>query len=135
VICGRPLFGAETPRARLYGRAITRFWTRIHTLSADIPDPMCGFRIYPLAPVLALMRESRLADRMDFDIEILVRLNWRGVPMRWIDTVVRYPPGGSSGFRMGLDNLLITLVHTRLFFGMLLRLPALVARRRRPADS
>ena len=132
VICGLTRFGPETPRSRLHGRRITSFWTRIHTLSGDIPDPMCGFRIYPLAPALALMADTQLGDRMDFDIEILVRLHWRRVPMRWIATAVRYPPGGISGFRMFFDNVLITRVHTVLFFGMLARMPALLARRRVP---
>ncbi|MEX1994583.1 MAG: glycosyltransferase family 2 protein [Steroidobacteraceae bacterium] len=130
VICGRPVFGSETPGSRLFWRHLTRFWVWVNTLSFDIPDAMCGFRIYPLRPVTVLLQQARLGRRMDFDIEILVRLHWAGVPMRWLDTRISYPAGGTSHFRMWLDNVLITRVHTLLFFGMLWRSPRLVFRRR-----
>lgn len=129
LVCGRPRFGADAPRSRRYGRRLTQFWVAIHTLSRGVPDAMCGFRVYPLAPVAALIGRAPLGSRMDFDIEILVRLHWLGVPMRSIDTAVRYPAGGSSHFRMWRDNLLITRAHTVLFFGMLRRSPRLLARK------
>jgi hypothetical protein len=47
---------------------------------------MCGFRVYPLAATVPLLDRFRLGRRMDFDIEILVRLHWQGVPMRWLPT-------------------------------------------------
>jgi glycosyltransferase involved in cell wall biosynthesis len=129
VICGRPVFGPDTPRSRLYWRHLTRFWVWVNTWSLEIPDAMCGFRIYPLRPVVALLRQARLGRRMDFDIEVLVRLHWSGLPMRWLDTPVSYPPGGTSHFRLWLDNVLITRVHTLLFFGMLWRSPRLLTRK------
>jgi len=70
---------------------------------------------------------------MDFDIEIAVRLYWRGVPLVPIPTAVIYPPGGTSNFRLFADNALITRLHTKLVFGMLLRLPLLATRRLRAA--
>jgi polyprenyl-phospho-N-acetylgalactosaminyl synthase len=129
VVCGRPEFGADAPRSRLYGRRLTNFWVAIHTWSRAIPDAMCGFRVYPLAATAALLEHARLGRRMDFDIEILVRLFWLGVPMRWVPTAIAYPPDGSSHFRMRLDNALITRMHTALFFGMLARAPMLAARK------
>lgn len=128
VICGRPVFGHDTPRSRLFWRKLTRFWVWVNTLSLDIPDAMCGFRIYPLRPVTMLLRQARLGRRMDFDIEILVRLHWSGLPMRWLDTPISYPPGGVSHFRLCLDNALISRVHALLFLGMLRRSPRLLAR-------
>ena len=82
VICGHPVFGEGTPRSRLFWRQLTRFWVWVNTLSFDIPDAMCGFRIYPLGPITALLRRAHLGQRMDFDIEILVRLHWNGLPIR-----------------------------------------------------
>ena len=90
---------------------------------------MCGFRVYPLAPVVQLIDQVRLGERMDFDTEILVRLYWRQVPMRWYPVRVIYPAGGLSNFRLWQDNWLISKMHTRLFFGMLLRLPVLLWRK------
>lgn len=129
VICGRPVFDATIPRSRLYGRRLTRLWVWINTLSTAIPDAMCGFRVYPLGLVDALIAMESPGTRMDFDVEILVRLHWRGVAMHWLDTRVVYPMGGVSHFRIWQDNALISYMHTRLFFGMLLRLPLLVRRK------
>lgn len=130
VINGRPRFDASVPKARLYGRYATHVWVWINTLSFEIIDSMCGFRVYPLAPTLALLGRVRIGRRMDFDTEILVRLYWDGLRVRNLDTRVRYPSDGVSHFRVWRDNVLITAMHTRLFFGMLPRLPKLLRRRR-----
>lgn len=129
VICGLPVFDASMPPGRFFSRYLTHVLVWIHTLSRDIPDSMCGFRIYPLAAVLPILDREHPGSRMDFDIAILVRLHWRGVRCRWIPTRVRYPADGLSHFRLGLDNLLISRMHVRLFLGMLWRLPRLLARR------
>ena len=129
VICGRPAFDETMPRGRYYLRYLTHAFVWLNTLSLDIRDSMCGFRVYPLPVTVAMLDAERPGSRMDFDIEVLVRLHWRGVPMVWIPTRVSYPADGVSHFRMLRDNALITRVHARLFFGMLVRLPRLLARR------
>lgn len=121
VICGWPQYGSDAPKSRLYGRKITDFWNMVHTFSTDIKDGMCGFRLYPLAPALAVVREERVGDRMDFDTEILIRLYWRGVKPVWIKTPVKYEAGGVSHFRAFDDNILISKMHARLFCGMVRR--------------
>ncbi len=78
VICGTPVYDESVPKGRLYGRYLTHVWVWINTLSFAIRDSMCGFRVYPLAPVLALIDAVEIGRRMDFDVEILVRLHWRG---------------------------------------------------------
>ena len=129
LIGGRPIYDESVPKGRKIGRGITNFWVTIETLSRDIPDAMCGFRVYPLAPCHRLLTTRRLRRRMEFDIEILVRLHWRGVRMRFLPVPVTYPPDGLSHFRMFRDNLAISLMHTRLFFGMIFRFPVIIFRR------
>jgi glycosyltransferase involved in cell wall biosynthesis len=129
MICGEPVFDASIPRHRLYLRYLTHVMVWINTLSLDIRDSMCGLRVYPLATVLAMLDAERTGARMDFDVETLVRLHWRGVRLRWLPVGVGYPVDGVSHFRLVEDNWRITLMHTRLFFGMLARAPRLVARR------
>jgi polyprenyl-phospho-N-acetylgalactosaminyl synthase len=129
MICGRPSFDASMPRMRFYLRYLTHVLVWLNTLSLDIPDSMCGFRIYPLARMVALVDSQAVGTRMDFDIEVLVRLHWSGFGMCWIPTRVRYPADGVSHFRLILDNMLITRLHARLFLGMLVRLPSIAARR------
>lgn len=121
VIAGCPEFDASAPKGRLYARYITHVWVWIETLSFAIRDSMCGFRVYPLEPVMRLAETVRLGRRMDFDTEILVRLHWDGTPIISQPTKVAYPADGSSHFRLWRDNCLISWMHTRLVFGMLWR--------------
>jgi glycosyltransferase involved in cell wall biosynthesis len=129
VICGCPVFDASVPRIRLYGRYATHVWVWINTLSFDIHDAMCGYRVYPLAPTLTLMDTAKLGPRMDFDVDILVRLHWRGVAVHNRETRVTYPRDGISHFRFWRDNLRISRMHATLFFGMLARMPMLISRK------
>ena len=129
VICGYPQYDASVPKGRLYARYLTHVMVWINTLSLQIRDSMCGFRVYPLPPLLALIESAKIGKRMDFDSDILVRLAWRNQPMQWLQTKVHYPLDGVSHFRMFHDNVLISSMHTRLFFGMLLRAPVILWRR------
>jgi glycosyltransferase involved in cell wall biosynthesis len=129
VICGCPLYDASVPKGRLYARYATHVWVWIHTLSLAIRDSMCGFRVYPLAAVVDLIDSEPLGERMDFDVEVLVRLHWRGVGIVNLPTRVSYPQDGISHFRVWLDNLLISRMHALLFLGMLRRLPRLLWRK------
>ncbi len=129
VVNGRPIYDDSVPKARLYGRYASHVWVWINTLSLAIRDSMCGFRVYPLAPTLALLDREHVGARMDFDTEILVRLYWQGLDVRDCPTRVTYPEHGVSHFRMLRDNVRITAMHARLFLGMLWRLPRLLARK------
>jgi glycosyltransferase involved in cell wall biosynthesis len=131
VINGEAVYDASVPRTRLYGRYVTHVWVWINTLSLAIKDSMCGLRVYPLASACRIWRRygGRMGKRMDFDPEIIVRMAWAGVPIVNFPTPVTYASDGVSHFRMFRDNLLISYMHARLFFGMLLRLPMLLARR------
>ncbi len=129
LVCGRPLFDASMPAVRRYGRYLTHVLVWLETLSFDIPDSLCGFRLYPLEPVMRLLAAEHVGARMDFDVEILVRLYWRGVSLRWIGTRVVYPLDGISHFRLLRDNARMVLLQLRLLLGMLVRLPRLLARK------
>jgi glycosyltransferase involved in cell wall biosynthesis len=129
LVIGSPRYDDSVPGLRLWARYLTHVWVSINTLSHRIEDSMCGFRVYPLAPLLELDRQRNLGARMNFDIEVLVRLCWVGIEIINLPTAVSYPKDGVSHFRRGLDNLLISRLHATLFFGMLLRLPSLLARK------
>jgi glycosyltransferase involved in cell wall biosynthesis len=130
LILGKPLFGADVPFSRYFGRKISRWCAWAETLSRAIGDPLFGFRLYPLAATAALLQRTRLGERMDFDPEIAVRLYWNGVGVRNVETRVFYPAEGRSHFRLLRDNVRISWMHTRLLAGMLTRVPQLILRRR-----
>ncbi|WP_410752824.1 glycosyltransferase family 2 protein [Citrobacter youngae] len=129
LISGQPIYDDSVPRSRLYGRWVTHIWVWIETLSLQLKDSMCGFRVYPVTPTLQLAQRVTLGKRMDFDTEVMVRLYWQGNPSYFIPTRVIYPQDGLSHFDALKDNLRISLMHTRLFFGMLPRIPSLLFRR------
>ncbi|WP_145529752.1 glycosyltransferase family 2 protein [Yersinia alsatica] len=128
LISGRPIYDKSVPKTRLYGRYITHFWVWGETLSLSLKDSMCGFRVYPITETLALAARHPLGVRMDFDTEVMVRLYWQGTESRFLPTRVTYPDDGISHFDTLRDNLRISWMHTRLFFGMLPRIPALLKR-------
>ena len=129
LISGKPVYDDSIPKGRLWGRSITHFWVHIETLSLQVKDTMCGFRVYPLATSCQLIQQISLGKRMDFDIEIMVRLFWRNVDIKFVPTKVDYPEDGQSHFRALHDNVLISWLHTRLVIGMLVRFPYLVMSR------
>jgi predicted LPLAT superfamily acyltransferase len=128
LISGLPIYDDSVPRARLYGRWVTHVWVWIETLSLQLKDSMCGFRVYPLAPTLRLAGRVSLGRRMDFDTEVMVRLYWQGNTSYFVPTRVTYPQDGVSHFDTLKDNVRISMMHTRLFFGMLPRIPSLLCR-------
>jgi len=137
MILGRPVFDASAPLLRVRGRRISNGWTNLETLGAGVADSLYGFRVYPVAPLVAVMRGQPWMRRFDFDTEAVVRLAWRGVKPINVDAPVKYltaAEGGVSHFRYGRDNLLLTWMHTRLMVEFALRLPVLLWRRltRRP---
>ncbi|GHU65358.1 hypothetical protein FACS189447_04140 [Spirochaetia bacterium] len=128
-ICGYPVFDDSIPQIRKKGKIIANTWVRIVTLSADIVDSMCGFRVYPVEPVWRILRRHHFDQRMGFDIDILVRMNWANIPLLFFSLRVSYPPDGISHFHYVRDNVRISWTFTRLFFGMILRLPILIGRK------
>lgn len=130
LISGQPVYDESVPKARLYGRYATHVWVWIETLSLTIKDSMCGFRAYPVAKTVEVLNKYDIGKRMDFDIEILVRMYWEGVDIEFVETRVIYPEGGISHFDALWDNVKISWMHTRLFFGMLPRIPKLLARKK-----
>ncbi len=128
VIAGCPIYDASVPLLRLYGRYATHILVWINTLSLRIKDSMCGFRVYPVAPVMALAQRTAIGRRMNFDTDILVRLYWDGLDVVNLPTRVTYPSDGVSHFRLWRDNVLIARMLAVLFLGMLRRAPQLLLR-------
>jgi glycosyltransferase involved in cell wall biosynthesis len=137
MVLGRPVFDASAPLLRVRGRRVSNWWTNLETLGAGIDDSLYGFRVYPVAALIAVMRGQPWMRRFDFDTEAVVRLAWRGVKPLNLAAPVKYlsaEEGGVSHFRYGRDNVLLSWMHLRLMLEFVLRLPMLLWRRatRRP---
>jgi glycosyltransferase involved in cell wall biosynthesis len=134
MVLGKPIFDDDAPSLRVKGRKISNWWANLETLWAGIDDSLFGFRVYPIDPLISVMRRQLWMRRFDFDVEAVVRLSWLGVTPINLPAKVRYfkpEEGGISHFKYGRDNALLTWMHFRLFWGFVLRLPLLAARRLR----
>ena len=135
MILGRPVFGADVPLERLYCRRISVGITRIETLGAAVADPLFGFRVYPVQPLLAALSPRRTGRRYDFDTEAAVRLFWAGVEPINLAAPVRYftrAEGGVSHYHYLRDNTTQVLMHARLVLELIVRhWPAVLRNRRR----
>ncbi|MDA8364307.1 MAG: glycosyltransferase family 2 protein [Gammaproteobacteria bacterium] len=132
MILGCPKFDASAPLIRVRGRKISNWWANLETLHGGIGDSLCGFRVYPVGPLSAIMRKQRWMRRFDFDPEAVVRLCWRGVRIVNIAVPVRYfssEEGGVSHFNYLRDNVLLSFMHLRLMSEFVLRLPMLLWRK------
>ena len=126
LICGAPEFDGSAPAARRWGRRLTNFWVAVNGLSCAFEDAMCGLRVYPLEPTVAVLENASIGERMEFDPEILVRLLWAGVRVKNVPVRVTYPEKGVSHFRAGRDNVRISFMHAKLFLLMISRLPIIL---------
>jgi glycosyltransferase involved in cell wall biosynthesis len=116
-VCGVPVFGPDAPRERVLGRFAGNFFATLETLGAGAEDSLFGFRLYPVAPALEVLENTRWARRFDFDTVLSVRLTWAGLDCVNVAVPVFYPPrseGGVSHFRYVRDNFLLVAAHSRL---------------------
>ena len=132
LILGMPIFDASAPAIRVNGRKLSNWWANVETVGAGIGDSLYGFRVYPIADLVEVMRGQSWMRRFDFDPEAAVRLVWRGLVPVNIAAPVKYlraDEGGVSHFNYLRDNVLLTWMHARLMFEFLFRLPWLLRRR------
>lgn len=79
---------------------------------ARLRDSQCGFRSYPLRAISGLELSG---ERYEFELEVLLKAAWAGVPIRPVPVRVTYqPPGGRvSHFRPLRDFLRVALAVAR----------------------
>lgn len=112
VIGSRLMDKSNAPGSSLFGRAFSNFWVRLEC-GLDLPDTQSGYRLYPVKELLAQKTGCR---RYDFEVEILTRLAWAGLPVRSVPVSVYYPAAAErqSHFHQLKDNFRLTCLHTRL---------------------
>jgi predicted LPLAT superfamily acyltransferase len=135
LIAGAPIYDETMPRGRRIGRSITHFWVGVETLTTRPPDTMCGLRLYPLERVAKLQAIRRLGRRMNFDIEIFVRLIWDHTPVFFVPVRVVYASDNISNFDLVRDNWQITMMHAQLVLSMPRLLTQILINRRWFTDA
>jgi glycosyltransferase involved in cell wall biosynthesis len=114
IIVGRRegMLEPHIPWTSRFGRHFSNFWVRLSGGPA-ISDSQSGMRLYPLPEAMNLKVRAR---RFQFEVEILVRARWRGIPVLEAPVRVSYEPGGRrvSHFRPFVDFMRNTGAFSRL---------------------
>jgi glycosyltransferase involved in cell wall biosynthesis len=138
LVLGTPIFPVNTPRERLHCRKISVALIRCALLGRGIDDPLFGFRVYPVGPLLDALGTRRTGRRYDFDAEAAVRLCWAGLRPINVAAPVRYfsrAEGGVTHFHYLRDNITLARMHAQLLAELACgRVPELLRHRRRWRD-
>lgn len=112
VIGDREMKTAHVPSASAIGKVISNFWVKYET-DAKVADSQSGFRCYP---IFFLQSMKFFCKKYDFEIEVLIRLIWAGVPVQNVKiSVVYFPPGKRiTHFHKIKDNARLTLLNIGL---------------------
>ena len=122
IIVGSRDFSSENiPGKSRFGREFSNFWFRLET-GVAIGDSQSGFRAYPIKYLSKIRLDGR---HYDFEAEVLTRAVWSGLGIKTVQIKVFYPKKELrvTSFRPFLDNLRISLIHTRLVGRRLLPFP------------
>ncbi len=111
----RGMTGRDVPWTSRFGRQFSNFWVRISG-GPSMNDSQSGFRIYPLPECMNLGVKAR---RFQFEVEILVRASWAGIPVIEVPVRVSYAEGSQriSHFRPLVDFMR----NTRTFYQLITR--------------
>lgn len=118
VIGARNLDQEHVPTKSSFGNRFSNFWFWVNT-GIRLPDTQSGYRLYPLEKIAD---KTYFTTKYEFEIEIIVRAAWSGVPVRYIPISVYYPPAEEriSHFRPLKDFTRISILNTFLVLAALL---------------
>ena len=88
IVGARNMDQASVPGKSSFGYNFSNFWFTLET-GIKCPDTQSGFRLYPVA---LYSRTRFLTRKYEFEIEVLVRSAWKGIPILWVPVKVYYPP-------------------------------------------
>jgi predicted exporter len=103
---------SEAPKGARYARANSNFWVWVET-SQRMGDTQCGYRAYPVGPIRDL---ALVPSRYQWEVEVLVRSVWAGIPVVDHPCRVFYPPADErvSSYRKVVDTARISWLNAHL---------------------
>jgi len=129
IVIGRRegMAGEDVPWTSRFGRKFSNFWVRAAG-GPVLSDTQSGLRIYPLPEAMRLGVRAR---RFQFEVEILVRARWAGIPVVEAPVHVSYMPGMKriSHFRPFVDFCRNSGTFSRLIFLRILRFCGVIPRK------
>lgn len=99
------------PGKSSFGNRFSNFWFRFET-GITLSDTQSGFRLYPLKELRGI---RFFTTKFEFEVEVIVKAAWRGIPVRNIPIKVLYDPAERvSHFRPFRDFTRISILNTWL---------------------
>jgi len=116
----------DMPRGARGARANSNFWAWVAT-GRHLHDTQCGYRAYPVRPTLAF---GLPPSRYQWEVEVLVRAEWAGLPVHEVPCRVYYPPAEErvSSYRKVVDSARVTWLFAWLIAERVLWVPGWWAR-------
>ncbi|HZK65405.1 MAG TPA: DUF2062 domain-containing protein, partial [Puia sp.] len=112
IIGARNMDQSSVPSKSSFGNSFSNFWYMVET-AIRLPDTQSGYRLYP---VCQLKNMHFFTRKFEFEIEVIVRAAWKGIPVISVPVSVYYPPPGEriSHFRPFRDFTRISILNTVL---------------------
>ncbi len=112
IIGARNMGQAGIPVKSSFGNKFSNFWYRLET-GYKMEDTQCGYRLYPLR---ALQKMQFFTRRFEFEIEVIVRAAWKGIPITAVPVRIFYEEKAKriSHFRPFRDFARISILNTVL---------------------
>jgi glycosyltransferase involved in cell wall biosynthesis len=112
LIGSRNMMQEGVPKKSSFGNKFSNFWFWFET-GDRLEDTQSGFRLYPLKHI----PKKYFTTKFEFEIEVIVRSAWKGIPVKNIPIQVLYDPAERvSHFRPFQDFTRISILNTVLVF-------------------
>jgi glycosyltransferase involved in cell wall biosynthesis len=112
IVGARNMDSENVPNKSSFGNKFSNFWFRFET-GINLPDTQSGYRLYPIKK---LEKIKFFTTRFEFEIEVLVKSAWKGIPVLSLPVQVFYAKGEErvTHFRPGKDFTRISILNTWL---------------------
>ncbi|BDD02126.1 DUF2062 domain-containing protein [Persicobacter psychrovividus] len=112
IVGARNMTVENVPSKSNFGNRFSNFWYFVETTDR-LSDTQSGFRLYPIK----LIQDIKfVGNKFEFEVEVLVRSNWKGITVTETPVKVYYPKQEErvSHFRPGKDFFRISVLNTVL---------------------
>lgn len=110
LIGSRNMEQENVPKKSSFGNKFSNFWFWFET-GITLTDTQSGYRLYPIN----LIPKRYFTNKFEFEIEVIVRSAWKGIPVKNIPIQVKYDPSERvSHFRPFKDFTRISILNTVL---------------------
>ncbi|MGM0551781.1 MAG: DUF2062 domain-containing protein [Bacteroidota bacterium] len=112
IMGSRNMDQASVPGKSSFGNKFSNFWFWVET-GIKLPDTQTGYRLYPLEKLHNMRFVTR---KYEFEIEVIVKAAWKGIPFKAIPVDVYYAPKEIriSHFRPFRDFTRVSILNTFL---------------------